>query len=151
MQLSERIESLLDSMEHEIHSVEKSLRAHEAPHAIPKKECESCGRTNPGTVQYCLFCSKYSLKSKLCTSDYKISQYLLILQKASIWPSSKPFRTLSASEITSSITLILTHLQPDCAIGELCPLKKEMEKLIRIFHDLLKQVAGLTLSDIQTL
>lgn len=150
MQLSEGIENLLHSIEEEVYSVTESLRAHISSHTMLKKECKSCGRAYSAKAHSCNRCHTYSLQTKICTSDYRVSQYFLHLQKTLTWPSSKPFRTLSASEITSSITLLQTHLQPDCATGEICPLKKEVEKLVRTAHALLEQKTGLLLSDIKT-
>lgn len=153
MQLSESIENLLDLMQYEVYSVEESLRDHQKGHAIQDqaKECRLCGREYPALAQMCNHCDNFRLQSKICTSDSRISQYFVALRKVSIWPSLKPFRTLSAFEISSSIALLNTYLQPGCTGENSCPLFKELEILVRTVHDLLKQAAGLSLSDIQTL
>ncbi|KAK5994309.1 hypothetical protein PT974_04782 [Cladobotryum mycophilum] len=127
--LSLRIQNSLDDMHQELQRVEEKLRENHHGYSMPGVMCMNCGRTHPDNAKKCHPCNNTVLYEKHCTSEYRVADYFAILKRAGLWPSIVPFKKFSATSIALMLTSARIEHKHQCEAEEVCPLRRELERV----------------------
>jgi hypothetical protein len=70
------------------------------------------------------------IESASCTAEFRIAEYFAIIRDEKLWPTLKPFKTESISEIVSRIARVSGFDNHNCLEKQECPLLQRLRGLL---------------------
>lgn len=127
---------------------EAKIRLNGAIHKMSYKDCNECGRRHPPDAKRCHPCGNRELQDARCTRDSRVSDYFASLRQAGLWPSVRPFEKLSSSELIIRVRRARDDVKHHCAAKLNCPLKLQLEEVVRESERCCQKSATLSLESI---
>ncbi|KAK2739460.1 hypothetical protein FQN57_006589 [Myotisia sp. PD_48] len=143
--LLNEIKQLLDLIHNDLQRVASLLFESKRYYKMVGLQCSGCGRTHPSSAGKCHSCIDTELYPKYCSREYRVAQYFSALRKPELWPSIDPFKNLSALVLAWRVSSARLNLEHHCSMGNGCPLRMELEMLIKNVGDRLKSSRELVL------
>ena len=142
------MERLLSQIHGELQTVEKTLSGNKTSYMFDgdAKICINCGDVCGNSAKYCYSCRSGNLTIKCCTKDHRIAEYFAALRASRLWPSLEPFQSCSTEEIASRISLASNSVNKHNCKAGYCPLKQQLDNLVKKVNVIIGKAKGLTLS-----
>ena len=143
-----RIKRLLDECKSRIEEAEANLRHGTKMHRMSNMECALCGRRHPSNARKCHPCSNDNLRQRYCADETRVAEYFAILRQNRLFGTGDHFASLSCAVITERLASTTNHVKHACSGADDCPLKKELQGLLKDMSQLGKDAFDMQLPDI---
>ncbi|KAF1817816.1 uncharacterized protein K489DRAFT_385492 [Dissoconium aciculare CBS 342.82] len=147
--LISKIEDNLDWIRGTMSDAESDLGKIKKANAMKYVECLNCGRRHPAGAQKCHPCHGFSeLRTLYCTSELRVAEYFVLLRQAGLWGHEAFHSSESFMDILARLESAKRGLKHQCDAGSDCPLRRQVDCILRDFHDRSNNLQGLSTAKI---